>query len=67
MEKLPPYLIDYIMTFVPKTKPVKQKEINGLDKQIEKLKRSPKLTSMMFYKTDDYTDIHYKGKWKWQL
>jgi hypothetical protein len=67
MEKLPPYLIDYIITFVPKTKPVKQKEINGLDREIEKLKRSPKLTGMMFYKMDDYTDIHYKGKWKWQL
>ena len=55
------------MTFVPKTKPVKQKEINGLDREIEKLKRSPKLTGMMFYKMDDYTDIYHKGKWKWQL
>lgn len=67
MEKLPPHLIDYILTFVPKTRPIKQQEYNGLEKQIEKLKRSPKITSMMFYKMDDYIDMTYREKCKWKL
>lgn len=65
MEKLPPHLIDYIIQFIPHVKPIKQKELHGLEREIEKLKRSPKLTSMMFYKMDDYiTDVYPTKKWK---
>jgi hypothetical protein len=67
MEKLPPHLIDYILTFIPKTRPIKEKEINGLEREIKKLQSSPNLTGMMFYKMDDYIDINYTGKWKWKL
>ena len=67
MEKIPPYLVDYIISFVRPIREEKQKELSGLDREIEKLQKSPKVTGMMFYKMDDYTNKHYKRKWKWQL
>ena len=68
MEKLPHYLSDYIMKFVPRYIPRVEKPIFGLDAEIEKLKRSPKLTSMGLYKMDEYEQefnkYYYKKRWK---
>jgi len=55
------------MKFVPKYKPIRQEEYCGLEREIQKLHRSPKLTNMMFYKLDDYIDLpdtYYREKWK---
>ncbi|NDG31700.1 hypothetical protein EB118_16725 [bacterium] len=66
MEKLPPHIIEYIIQFVPPYKPTPRLPHYGLEKQIENLKRSPKLTSMAFYRLDDYIfsdsyDNEYSG------
>ena len=53
---LPSELIHYIRTFLPPLPPRPKPRDNGMKKQLEALKRSPKLTAMALYHLEDDMD-----------
>jgi hypothetical protein len=53
---LPSELIHIIRTFLPPYPPRPKIRDNGLNKQLETLKRSPKLTAMALYDLEDDSD-----------
>jgi len=52
MKKLPPDVVNHILSFVPKKQ--KPKPISGLQKQLEQLQRSPKQNAMYLKGLDDF-------------
>ena len=59
---LPSELIHIIKTFLPPAPPRSKPRDNGLNKQLEALKRSQKLTAMAFYDLDEYDEEDKMGK-----
>jgi len=53
---LPSELIHIIRTFLPPHPPRPKPRDNGLNKQLETLRRSPKLTAMALYDLEDDFD-----------
>jgi hypothetical protein len=53
---LPSELIHIIRTFLPPYPPRPKPRDNGMSKQLEAVKRSPKLTAMALYNLDDEDD-----------
>jgi hypothetical protein len=49
---LPSHLFHVIKAFLPPLPPRPKPRDNGLDKQLEALQRSPKLSAMALYKTE---------------
>jgi len=58
---LPSVLIHHIRTFLPPLPPRPKPRDNGLNKQLETLRRSPKLTAMAFYDLDDIPENTNRG------
>jgi hypothetical protein len=54
VQNLPSELIHLIRTFLPPHPPRPKPRDNGVSKQLEAIKRSPKLTAMALYDMDDY-------------
>jgi len=59
---LPSELIHIIKTFLPPLPPRPKPRDNGLNKQLETLRRSPKLTAMAFYDLDEEQQESRKKK-----
>jgi hypothetical protein len=56
IQNLPSELIHVIRTFLPPHPPRPKPRDNGLLKQLEAIKRSPKLTAMALYDLDDFEE-----------
>lgn len=61
---LPSELIHLIRTFLPPHPPRPKPRDNGLNKQLEALKRSPKLTAMAFYDIEELDEKQESRKKK---
>lgn len=62
LRKLPSVLIHHIRSFLPPLPPKPKPRDNGTAKQLQAIKRSPKLTAMALYDLDDDYDIQEKRK-----
>jgi len=56
VQSLPSELIHLIRTFLPPHPPRPKPPDNGISKQLEAIKRSPKLTAMALYDLDDFEE-----------
>jgi hypothetical protein len=56
VQNLPSELIHLIRTFLPPHPPRPKPRDNGVAKQLEAIKRSPKLTAMALYDLDDFEE-----------
>lgn len=64
IRSLPSELIHIIKTFLPALPPRPKPRDNGLSRQIETLKRSPKLTAMALYDLDDLDEEKQESRKK---
>ena len=61
---LPSELIHIIKTFLPPLPPRSKPRDNGLNKQLEVIKRSPKLTAMAFYDLEELDEEQQESRKK---
>lgn len=63
LHSLPSELIHHIRSFLPPLPPRPKYRDNGLDKQLEAIQRSPKLTAMALYESETGPKVkNRKGK-----